>query len=89
MKVARVFPQLASISATCCQNAQTAVGAGYESEKPYTYALMSDPKAVDGITGLADVSETGCGAPTPIGNLLSSGEFDALFELCLTYDPSH
>ena len=57
--------------------------------KVKSHTLMSDPKPVDGIIGLADVSETGCGAPTPIGNLLSSGEFDALFELCLTYDPSH
>ena len=55
----------------------TAVGAMYESR-------MSDPKPVDGIVGLADVSESDYGAPTPIDDLVSSGAIANLFGLCLT-----
>lgn len=58
---------------------RAAVGAIYESR-------MSDPKPVDGIIGLANVSESDYGAPTPIDALVSSGAMDNLFGLCLTED---
>lgn len=47
-------------------------------------AKFPNPKQIDGIIGLADKGESDSGATTPIDDLVSSGQMDNVFGLCLT-----
>jgi len=58
---------------------RSVVGAMYSANFP-------NPRSVDGIIGLADISESSSGATTAFSDLVAKGEIDDVFSLCLTSD---
>eukprot|EP00939_MAST-03C_sp_MAST-3C-sp1_P001316 g1316.t1 len=58
---------------------RSVVGAMYTANFP-------NPRSVDGIIGLADLSVSSSGATTPFADLVADGKVEDVFSLCLTED---